>query len=80
MIEKIRLDSPDEEYKIYPGDNEVIVIMCLENQIKLYEMWSDRINAILDQYETYTTSITQLRIKTDNQAGATFLIVHYYRA
>jgi hypothetical protein len=82
MIERIRLESPDEEYLVIPGDKEVIVVMCLENQIKLYERWGDRLYATLNQFETYTISAQYepARIRTDNADGASFLLVHYYKA
>jgi hypothetical protein len=80
MIEKIRIDTVDEEYLLDVGAGQVVVVMCLDGTVNIPNI------AILNKYETWTTSNSpqnygsnRYTIKSGSNDGCEFLIVRYYR-
>jgi hypothetical protein len=81
MIERIRLDDDQETYTLDVGNNEVVVVLCLDGVIELKDRWGNSF-AVLQKYETWTVSSQHLypQVQSRTPTGAEFLIVRYFRA
>jgi hypothetical protein len=82
MIERIRLDDDTEAYQVDVGDNQVVVILCLEGVIEIKGQYQQEPYAVLNRYETWTLSSSYLypTIRAQTSTGAEFLIVRYFRS
>lgn len=83
MIERIKLDDDQEKYVVDVGQNQVIVVLCLSDAPIVvrdpYNPDPSSFYALLQKYETWTSSSQPFAVKAQSPTGAEFLIVRYFR-
>ena len=80
MIERIKLDDNQEKYVVDVGQNQVVVVVCLDGAIVVRDPYNSEPNyALLQKYETWTSSSIPFAIQAQSTGGAEFLIVRYFR-